>query len=98
MDAANIVFVMNVEVVGVSTCDCVELRLKSGQYLRAEAVLVSSGRCGQTGALGLDRIGVKTNDRGQIEVDDYYQTAVPHVYAAGDVIGNPSLASTSMEQ
>src|SRR5262249_33531835 len=98
MEAARIDFVMNDEVAGVTPGAEVELHLKSGQTLKAEAILVSSGRCGQTGTLGLDRIGVQTNERGQIEVNDSYQTAVSHIYAAGDVIGYPSLASTSMEQ
>jgi NAD(P) transhydrogenase len=98
MEAAGMTFVMNDEVAGVTTGPHVELRLKSGEAVQGDSVLISSGRCGQTGSLGLDRIGVKTNERGQVQVNDHYQTAVPHIYAAGDVIGNPSLASTSMEQ
>src|SRR5262249_12576253 len=63
-----------------------------------DTILVSSGRCGNTDALGLDRLGIRTTSRGHVKVNEHYQTTVPHVYAAGDVIGAPALASTSMEQ
>lgn len=76
----------------------VEVRLHSGAVVKAQALLVSSGRCGNTQALGLDRVGISTNERGQVLVNEHFQTDVKHVYAAGDVIGNPALASTSMEQ
>jgi NAD(P) transhydrogenase len=73
-------------------------RLRSGGELRCEQVLVASGRSGNTEELGLDAIGVRTDARGSIEVDEGFSTGVPGVYAAGDVIGFPALASTSMEQ
>jgi NAD(P) transhydrogenase len=98
MEDAGVEFVMNDEVAGVSTGEVVEVALKSGRTVQAHAVLVSSGRCGQTGALGLEAVGIQTSERGQIAVNGHYQTSVPHVYAAGDVIGGPSLASTAMEQ
>lgn len=66
--------------------------------LSADCVLYCAGRMGATAGLGLEAIGVRTNARGFIAVDEHYQTAVPGVYAAGDVIGFPALASTSMEQ
>jgi NAD(P) transhydrogenase len=72
--------------------------MKSGKRMATELVLVSAGRQGATADLGLERAGLTADDRGRIVVDGEYQTAVPHIYAAGDVIGNPSLASTSMEQ
>jgi NAD(P) transhydrogenase len=72
--------------------------LASGKQIAAEAVLYSAGRVGATAALGLDAIGIETDDRGRIPVDGHYRTAVPNVYAVGDVIGFPSLASTSAEQ
>jgi NAD(P) transhydrogenase len=75
-----------------------EVRLKSGTVLKANTILVSSGRCGTTGSLGLDRVGIVANERGIIQVDENYRTSVPNVYAAGDVIGNPGLASTAMDQ
>jgi len=63
-----------------------------------DIALIASGRQGNVQALGLEQIGVKLNDRGLIIVNEQYQTSVPNVYAAGDVIGFPALASTSMEQ
>ncbi len=72
--------------------------LDSGVELDAEKVLASSGRAGWTEGLGLEAIGVELDKRGAVKVDDDFRTAVPSVYAAGDVIGFPALASTSMEQ
>ena len=72
--------------------------LTNGTVCTAEAVLGSVGRSGATDGLALDVAGVKTNTRGYVQVDEHYQTSVPHIYAAGDVIGFPALASTSMEQ
>ena len=73
-------------------------RLKSGKTLSVHSILVATGRNGNTKGLGLEQIGVQPGPRGNIEVNERYQTAVPHIYAAGDVIGFPALASTSMEQ
>jgi NAD(P) transhydrogenase len=75
-----------------------QVRLKSGPLFDVETILVASGRSGNTESLGLDSAGIKTGPRGHIEVNEHYQTSVPHIYAAGDVIGFPALASTSMEQ
>jgi NAD(P) transhydrogenase len=72
--------------------------LSDGSRLVAEKVLVAAGRIGNVESLNLEAAGLKATDKGYIEVDDHYQTAVPHVYAAGDLIGFPGLASTSMEQ
>jgi len=74
------------------------VRLKSGKRFVTEMVLISAGRVGATTGLGLDRAGVATDERGRIGVNEHYQTSVPHIYAVGDVIGFPALASTSMEQ
>jgi NAD(P) transhydrogenase len=76
----------------------VRLELASGAALEADAVLVAAGRTSNTGELGLAAAGLATGERGLIEVDGHYRTKVPHIYAAGDVIGFPALASTSMEQ
>ncbi len=73
-------------------------RLASGKMVAAEAVLYSAGRQGATDDLGLDAVGIATDARGRIAVDEHYRTAVPHIYAVGDVIGFPSLAASSMEQ
>lgn len=76
----------------------VQAKLESGKHLRAEVLLYSVGRQGVCGALGLDSVGIDFDDRERLQVNDNYQTNVEHVYAAGDVIGFPALASTSMEQ
>ena len=73
-------------------------RLKSGKSLLVDTVLFAAGRQGVTDDLALEIIGVETDNRGRITVNDKYQTNISHIYAAGDVIGFPSLASTSMEQ
>ena len=73
--------------------------LEDGRRLRSEMLLYTAGRVGATEGLGLDQCGLKSDSRGRLTVDPAtYQTDVPHIYAAGDVIGFPSLASTSMEQ
>ncbi len=76
----------------------VRLELSSGATLDADAVLVAAGRQSNTGTLALDKAGVKAGERGLIPVNEHYQTNVENIYAAGDVIGFPALASTSMEQ
>ena len=73
-------------------------RLESGKTVTGEALLYTVGRQANTDTLGLDAVGIQTDGRGRISVNGTHQTCVPHIYAAGDVIGFPSLASTSMEQ
>ena len=72
--------------------------LESGKRIPAEVVLYAAGRQGETDDLDLENAGLDANDRGYIEVGPDFRTAVDHIYAAGDVIGWPSLAATSMEQ
>jgi NAD(P) transhydrogenase len=72
--------------------------LESGKRIPAEFVLYAAGRQGETDDLDLENAGLDANDRGYIEVGPDFRTAVDHIYAAGDVIGWPSLAATSMEQ
>ena len=72
--------------------------LKSGKQLRTDVVLVAAGRSGNTQQLNLEQAGVDLNSRQLIQVNDNYQTSQAHIYAAGDIIGFPSLASTAMEQ
>ena len=72
--------------------------MPSGAEIVVDKVLVTAGRVGNTDGLNLEAVGVATDDRGRIAVDGHFRTAVPSVYAAGDVIGSPALASTSMEQ
>lgn len=74
------------------------MHLKSGKTLRTDALLWCNGRAGNTDSLNLDAIGLEADHRGQLNVSERYQTAVPGVYAAGDVIGWPSLASASFDQ
>ena len=76
----------------------VRITMKSGRVIDAERLLAASGRIGNTAGLGLDAIGVKLDDRGLIVIDKHYRTTVANVFAAGDVIGAPSLVSTSQEQ
>jgi NAD(P) transhydrogenase len=76
----------------------VRLRLSSGEDLITDNLLVAAGRQGNSEGLGLEALGVQLGERGLIRVNDKYQTSVPNIYAAGDVIGFPALASTSMEQ
>ena len=72
--------------------------LESGKRVVTDKALYSIGRTGATAALNLDAAGLTADNRGRLGVNTNYQTAVPHIYAVGDVIGFPSLASTSMEQ
>ncbi len=82
-----------------ATCqDQVQCQLSDGQVIRAENLLYAAGRTGNTASLKLEKVGLNATSRHLIEVDENYQTKVPHVYAAGDIIGFPALASTSMEQ
>jgi NAD(P) transhydrogenase len=72
--------------------------LRSGKKIPAETVMYSAGRQGMSDTLNLAAAGLAADDRGRIGVDEVYRTAVPHIYAVGDVIGFPALAATSMEQ
>ncbi|MEW6337257.1 MAG: Si-specific NAD(P)(+) transhydrogenase [Acidobacteriota bacterium] len=73
-------------------------RTRQGNVLEADVLLYCVGRDGNTDAIGLETIGVEANNYGLIEVNEHYQTRHPHIYAVGDVIGYPALASTAMEQ
>lgn len=72
--------------------------LDSGKRICSDVILFAAGRVGCTYALNLEAAGLENDERRLIKVNEYHQTAAPHIYAAGDVIGFPSLASTSMEQ
>jgi len=76
----------------------VRITLASGKQIVTAKALCSTGRQGATSSLNLEGAGLRSDGRGRIPVNKYYQTAVENIYAAGDVIGFPSLASTSMEQ
>jgi len=86
---------VNVKHNGRST---VVISLESGKRLTADLALICAGRVGATDTLNLDAAGLMADERGRLSVDENFRTAVPHIYAAGDVIGYPSLAATSSEQ
>jgi NAD(P) transhydrogenase len=72
--------------------------LKSGKQIWSDALLYAVGRQGNTDSLNLPACGLEADMRGRIQVNENFQTVQPHIYAAGDVVGFPSLASVSMEQ
>lgn len=74
------------------------VHLESGKRLLSDLVLYSVGRLGATEVLNLKAAGLEADGRGRLAVNEYFQTSVPHIFAAGDVIGYPSLAATSSEQ
>ncbi len=78
--------------------EALRLLLKSGRRIRADKLLFSAGRTGNTKGLNLEAVGVALTDRGHIQVDEHFRTNVPSIYAVGDVIGFPALTATSMEQ
>jgi NAD(P) transhydrogenase len=82
----------------VHTAGRVRMTLASGMTVEAETALFAAGRRGAVDGLHLEKAGLGINERGNLDVNDRYQTHVRHIYAAGDVIGFPALASTSMEQ
>lgn len=97
--ARHVVLRLGEKVAGVRrVSDGAEIDLASGKRVHAEVVLFAAGRQGLTEELRLEHAGLRTDDRGRIAVNAHFATAIPHIYAAGDVIGFPSLASTSMEQ
>ena len=78
--------------------DHVLLHSKSGKVIRSDYLLWAAGRSGNTDKLGLENVGITPNSRSQINVNGSYQTDVPHIYAVGDVVGRPGLASASYDQ
>jgi len=84
--------------VGYDERNRVVAKLESGKEVHGDTLLYTVGRRTNADLLSLEAIGLSADERGRITVNEFFQTAVPHVYAAGDVIGFPALASTSMEQ
>jgi NAD(P) transhydrogenase len=78
--------------------DGVVLHLASGKKIKSDVLLWANGRTGNTDHLGLEHIGVTVDSRGLVGVDEHYRTKVPHIYAVGDVIGPPALASAAYMQ
>ncbi|MDC0948822.1 Si-specific NAD(P)(+) transhydrogenase [Gammaproteobacteria bacterium] len=81
-----------------ATSEGAVLHMKSGKRERADVLLWANGRSGNTDGLGLENIGLKPNSRGNIDVSDTYQTPIENIYAVGDVVGAPGLASASYDQ
>jgi len=92
--------VENIEILPPDNGDgsLVQAVLESGKKIKAQKLLYSIGRQGVCGKLGLDNVGLTFDDRERLKVNDDYRTEVEHVYAVGDVIGFPALASTAMQQ
>ncbi len=78
--------------------DGVILHLESGKVIKTDVLLWANGRMGNSRGMGLESIGIQPNERGQIKVSDDFQTPVANIYAVGDVIGPPSLASAAYDQ
>lgn len=78
--------------------DGVIVHLKSGKKVKADCLLYANGRTGNTDKLGLANVGIEADNRGLIKVDSAYRTSNEHIYAVGDVIGYPSLASAAYDQ
>jgi NAD(P) transhydrogenase len=87
-----------VTAVAVPEADRVEAYCTSGKVVTAERVLYAAGRVGNTDTLGLSGLGLETDQRGLLRVNENFQTVIPHIYAVGDVIGFPALAATAMHQ
>ena len=95
----NVIIRHNEEYQTVETLDDgVVLHLKSGKKLKADILLWANGRSGNTASMGLEMISLNPDNRGQLQVNESYQTQLPHIYAAGDVVGWPSLASAAYDQ
>jgi NAD(P) transhydrogenase len=78
--------------------DGVVLNLKTGKRIKTDVLLWANGRTGNSAGMGLEEIGIATDHRGNIPVNENYQTALPHIYAVGDIVGFPNLASAAYDQ
>jgi NAD(P) transhydrogenase len=76
----------------------VRVHLKSNKVIQSDVLLWAQGRTGNSDNIGLEALGVERDARGAVKVNEFYQTAQPHIYAVGDVVGNPSLASAAYDQ
>ncbi len=76
----------------------VTIYLKSNKQIRSDYLLWAQGRTGNSHEMGLEKLNIKTDSRGSIPVNEFYQSVIPHIYAVGDVIGYPSLASAAYDQ
>jgi len=95
----GVLILHNEEYEKVETDDnSVTIHLKSNKRIRSDILLWVQGRTGNSSNMGLEAIGMKIDSRGNIDVNEHYQTAQPHIYAVGDVVGYPSLASAAYDQ
>ena len=78
--------------------DSVTLHCESGKQIRGDLLFWANGRTGNTDGLNLEAVDIEVNSRGQIPVNEYFQTLQPHIYSVGDVVGPPALASASYDQ
>ncbi|HTB64266.1 MAG TPA: Si-specific NAD(P)(+) transhydrogenase [Opitutales bacterium] len=103
MEREGVNFIMPNRVDGVTVCErdgkkVVTAHLSDGAEIQADMFLYAAGRVGNIDALNLAAVGLKASDRQTIEVDEQYRTAVKNIFAVGDIIGFPALASTGMDQ
>jgi NAD(P) transhydrogenase len=82
----------------IGRTDGVTLELKSGRAITSDVILWANGRTANVQDMGLEALGIRPNSRGHLPVSANYQTALPHIYAVGDVVGYPSLASAAYDQ
>lgn len=89
----------NEEIESITGCDDgVVLSLKSGKQLKTDVLLWANGRTGNTDKIGLENVEIQADKRGYIPVNEHFQTSIPNIYAVGDCIGQPSLASAAYMQ
>lgn len=100
MRSIGVTLRFNEEVIGIekSADGSVAIHLRSGKKISAPLLVYSIGRVGATKNLNLKSVGIQTDARGRVKVNENYQATAPHIYAVGDVVGFPALASTSMQQ
>jgi len=102
MQAADVEILFNQSIEEIkpasSENEMIQVRLTNGEILAVDMFLFAAGRSGNTKELQCEKIGLKIGSREQLFVDSQYRTNIPHIFATGDVIGFPALASTSMDQ
>jgi NAD(P) transhydrogenase len=98
MAGMGIQLLLGDSVESICSAEKLDVAFKSNGVVSFDAILSASGRQGNTATLGLEKSGISADKRGLLKVNEHYQTDISNIYAAGDVIGFPALASTSMEQ
>jgi NAD(P) transhydrogenase len=98
MRRMGIILYLSEQVASINPAEKLEVVFKVNGPAVFDAALIASGRQGNTNGMGLESVGITPDKRGLLKVNEHYQTDIPNIYAAGDVIGFPALASTSMEQ